>query len=67
MLNAKELKAEMVRNGYTQKTLAAEIGITTRTFSTRMRTGDFGAKEIETMIDVLHLKEPMRIFFLQNQ
>lgn len=63
MLDVKALKAEMVRNGYTQAMLADELGITSRTFSTRLKTGDFGAKEIEVIIKVLHLKKPLKIFF----
>ena len=63
MLDVKELKAEMVRNGYTQRALAAELGITPRTFSNRLNTGDFGIKEIEIMIRVLNLKDPFSIFF----
>ena len=63
MLDVKSLKAEMARNGYTQTSLAKEIGITPRTFATRLRTQDFGSKEIEIMIKLLNLKEPMKIFF----
>lgn len=63
MLNKRALKAEMVRHGYNNATLSKELGITERTFSTRLKTGDFGSKEIEVMIDVLHLENPMSIFF----
>lgn len=66
MLDVKELRAEMVRNGYTQTTLAKEIGVSDRTFCTRLKTGDFGAKEIEIMIEVLRLKDPMSIFFAKE-
>lgn len=63
MLDVKELKIEMVRNGYTQKSLAAALGMSSRTFTNRLKTGDFGSKEIELMMDLLHLEEPTRIFF----
>ena len=63
MLNVKELKAEMVRSGYTQQTLAAELGITARTFATRLKTGDFTREEIETMICKLQIADVMLIFF----
>ncbi|MBO5060274.1 MAG: helix-turn-helix transcriptional regulator [Clostridia bacterium] len=63
MLDVKALKAEMVRNGYTQAKLADALGITPRTLNTRMKTGDFGSKEIEIMISLLKLKDPMEIFF----
>lgn len=63
MLDVNALKAEMVRNGYTQNRIAKALGMTTRTFSTRLKTGDFCSKEIEIMIDILKLKNPMQIFF----
>jgi len=66
MLDIKALRAEMVRNGYTQAALAKEIGLSDKTFGTRLKTGDFGVKEIEVMIKVLHLKEPLAIFFAQE-
>ena len=63
MLNVNALKAEMVRNGYTQAALAKELGITPRTFTTRLKTGDFGSKEIEIMMSRLKLADPVAIFF----
>lgn len=65
MLNKTLFKSELVKNGYTFKTMAKEIGISERTFSTRVKTGDFGSKEIDIMIKCLHLKDPMPIFFAQ--
>ncbi len=66
MLDVKSLKAEMVRNGYTQSALAAELGITPRTFSNRLNTGDFGVKEIEIITKTLKLKDPFAIFFARE-
>jgi hypothetical protein len=43
--------------------MAQELGITSRTFGTRLKTGDFGAKEMSIMIDKLKLNDPMSIFF----
>lgn len=63
MLNVRALKAEMARHGYNNTTLAKELGISTRTLTTRLHTGDFGSKEIEVMIKKLHLQNPMEIFF----
>ena len=63
MLDVKALKAEMVRYGYTQATLAEEMGITPRTFSNKLKKGDFGCKEMEVMIVKLNLKDPISIFF----
>ncbi len=63
MLDVKALKAEMVRNDYTQARLAAELGISTRTLYNKFKSGEFGTKEMEIIMDVLNLKDPMAIFF----
>lgn len=63
MLDLNALKAEMVRNGYNQETLANAIGLSPRTLSTRFKTGDFGTKEIEKLTEVLNIKNPWKIFF----
>ena len=63
MLDVNALKAEMVKNGYTQAKLAEEIGISPRTLSNKLKTGDFGNKEMEVIINVLSIKDPMSIFF----
>lgn len=63
MLDVKALRAEMVRHGYTNEAMAKELGISSRTFSTRLKTGDFGSKEIETLMSKLDLKDPVSIFF----
>ena len=63
MLDVKALKAEMVKQGYTQVALSEAIGMSPRTFYTRLKTGDFGTKEIEGMTAVLKLQNPIEIFF----
>jgi DNA-binding XRE family transcriptional regulator len=63
MLDRNALKAEMTRYGYTQKQMADAIGISEKTFNLRLKNGVFGTDEVEKMIDVLHIKNPMAIFF----
>ena len=63
MLDVKALKAEMVKNGYTQVSLSEAIGMSPRTFYTRLKTGDFGTKEIEGITAALKLQNPIEIFF----
>lgn len=63
MVNSNELKAAMVRKGFTQKDIAKSLGITPRTFSNKLSKGVFGSDEIEKMIIVLEIKNPMPIFF----
>lgn len=63
MLNVPEFKAAMVRKGYTQKALAKILGISEKTFYDRMKNKRFGSDEIEKLIKVLEISDPMPIFF----
>lgn len=63
MLDRNALKAEIVRNGLTQKDVAKMIGISEKTFISRMRRGVFGTDEAEVMIRLLGIKHPAEIFF----
>ncbi|MBR5808835.1 MAG: DUF739 domain-containing protein [Clostridia bacterium] len=64
MINVNELKAQMVRKQFTQESLAKEIGISSRTLHNKLKCGVFGSDEIEKMILVLDIKDPMSIFFV---
>lgn len=63
LLNEPELRAAMVRKGYTQKALADELDMTERTFSRRMKTGIFGSDEISKIVAILDIDDPLFIFF----
>ena len=63
MLNVLEFKAAMVRKGYTQKDLSEILGISTKTFCDRLKKKRFGTEEIEKLIPVLEISDPMSIFF----
>jgi transcriptional regulator with XRE-family HTH domain len=63
MLDKNALKAEIVRNGLTQKDVAEMIGVSEKTFISRMHRGVFGTDEVEIMIKCLGIKNPVDIFF----
>lgn len=63
MLDRNALRAEIVRNGLTQKEVAKFLGISEKTFITRMKNGVFGTDEVFVMIDRLGIHNPMAIFF----
>lgn len=63
MVNSNELKAAMVRKGLTQKDVAKQLKITPRTLSTKLNKGVFGSDEIEQLIIMLDINNPMPIFF----
>lgn len=66
MIRTNALKAEIVRNGYTQEDIAKLIGVTPKTFYSKMKRGIFGSDEIQIMIDVLSIKNPVDIFFAKQ-
>ena len=63
MVDTKRLKGVIVANGKTQKEVAKHLGISEKTFYTRMKNGVFGSDEIEKMIDYLKIDDPISIFF----
>jgi len=63
MVAVNKLKGLIVANGMTQESLAKKMGITQKTFYLKMKKGVFGSDEIEKMIEILHIEDPMPIFF----
>lgn len=65
MVNTAELRGIIAKNGKTQTDIAKLLNITPKTFYVRMKKGVFGSDEIQIMIDVLHIENPMDIFFVK--
>ena len=63
MINVNELKAAMVRKGLTQKEVADMMNISSRTLTSRLKKGIFGSDEIEQLMKILDIKDPVAIFF----
>lgn len=63
MIKTQELKAYIVKNGMTQQDVARILGISSKTFYSKMKKGEFGSEEIKTMIEILNIIDPISIFF----
>ena len=63
MILVNELKGKIVAKGLTQAELAKMIGMSSKTFSLKLKKGVFGSDEIEQMIKILDIEDPARIFF----
>lgn len=63
MVQVNKLRGIIAEKGLTQTAIAKEIGITPKTFYDRMNKGVFGSDEIEVMIKLLDIKDPVSIFF----
>lgn len=63
MINTNKLRGIFAENKKTQTDIAKMIGVTPKTFYLRMKNGVFGSDEIQIMINELHIKNPVEIFF----
>ena len=66
MIRTDKLRGLIAEKGFFQSDMAKFIGITPKTFYEKMRIGIFGSDEIEIMIDVLNIENPMEIFFAKE-
>lgn len=66
MLDVNALRGAIASKGYTQKRLASEMGISGQSLSKKIKSGVFKSTEIDTMIRLLEIENPMPIFFAQE-
>lgn len=66
MYSAKELKAQMVRRGFTQERLAKEIGISIKTLNLKIKSGNFKLSEVQAIANALKLEDVNPIFFAEK-
>ena len=66
MVDVKALKAEIVRNGYTQEEFCKTIGMAHSTFIRKMRKKTMTTDEAERIIKVLNIENPTSIFFAKQ-
>lgn len=66
MVDANKLRGAIVSKGMTQEEVARQIGITPKTFYLKVKKGVFGSDEIEKMIDILNIDDPISIFFAKE-
>lgn len=66
MIDTHALKVKIVDENLTQKDVAKQLGITPKTFYKKMKKGVFNSNEIEQLIVILRIPDPMSIFFAQK-
>lgn len=66
MIKTNELKGVITAKGFSQKDMALKLGISPKTFYSKMKKGVFGSDEIEKMIKILSIKNPTEIFFAEK-
>lgn len=63
MIDTSELKLIIFKKNLSQSSVAKSIGITPKTFYAKMSKGVFNSDEIEKMISLLDIKNPIEVFF----
>lgn len=66
MIQVNKLRGLIAEKGLSQTDVAREIGITPKTFYEKMKVGVFGSDEIEVMIRLLDIEDPVSIFFAKR-
>lgn len=66
MIRTDVLRGKIAENGYSQADIAKKLGIAPMTFYRKMEKGVFGSDEIEMMIKILAIKDPISIFFARK-
>ncbi len=62
MLNQNLLKAEIIKNGLTQKAFGLLIDMPQSTFARKLNRGNFTTSEAERIISALKITNPVDIF-----
>lgn len=66
LIRTDKLRGIIAEKGYSQADVAKEIGITPKTFYEKMKIGVFGSDEIDVMIEMLNIIDPVSIFFAKE-
>lgn len=61
-MNTARLRGIITENGMSQRSVAKELGMTEKTFYSKMKRGVFGTDEVEKMIVLLNIQNPAEIF-----
>lgn len=62
-MNTGKLRGIMAEKGYSGRDMAQILGISEKTFYSKMKRGVFGTDEAAKMVSVLDIEDPAAIFF----
>lgn len=66
MIRCDLLRGKIAEKGYSQSRLAKELGISPKTFLSKMKRGVFNSDEMIKMVDLLDIEKPAEIFFAKE-
>lgn len=61
-MNTAKLRGIIAERGFSQREVAKQIGISEKTFYSKMKNGVFGTDEADRMIELLNIEDPASIF-----
>lgn len=61
-MNSCKLRGIIAERGLSQRKVAKELGVTEKTFYSKMKKGVFGTDEVQRMIKLLNIENPVDIF-----
>lgn len=65
-MNVDKLRGIIAERGFTQEKVAKAIGITPKTFYSKMKKGVFGTDEVMRMVELLEIENPADIFLVRK-
>lgn len=65
-MNTARLRGIIAERGYSQREVAKRIGMTEKTFYSKMKNGVFGTDEATKMVELLDIRDPASIFLTQK-
>lgn len=65
MVDTNKLRGVIAERRKTVRSVAGEIGISSRAMYNKMRTGSFDNREMSRLVDVLGIENPVPIFFAE--
>lgn len=66
MVDTNELKAQIVRKGLTVEKVYSSLGLTKRQWYQRMQRKTFDSNEMLELVKMLHIENPVPIFFAEE-
>jgi transcriptional regulator with XRE-family HTH domain len=63
MVDVNKLRGIIVEKGLTGEKVAEMVGMSKKTFYLRMKEAKFNSDEMDKLIDILDIDDPLRIFF----
>ena len=63
MVDSDKLRGIIAERGMSQRQVAKQLGMAEKTFYAKMDRRVFGTDEVEVMIELLHIDNPLEIFF----